>query len=346
MSPPLLLCKSPALATPVRHFPSAGYDNIQMHRVAELEQAQAPSVPNVPRLSTWEWLSFNAAHGGAAFLLKLLGIRGLYRFARIFGTLEWLINHRRRRRFAKALARVIREPLSPPRRRAITRENFCQTRCDKIFYLIFDAIPRERARTLLAIGNRQLLEEAIARTAGRGVYVPMSHHGSIHIAGLLMALSGYKVAGVRERSESGLRRYVQDRLDRRHPDFQRARIIYADAFPREIFRCLQEGYLLASLMDVARKYHANQRTETVEVFGEQREFLSGPLRVAYRSRVPVIQAFVIPERDFRYRLEFVADLFGHDPGQDEDAAVSGAMLAYAANVERVVRETPSLLSRL
>lgn len=297
-------------------------------------------------LSAWEWFSFNAAHAAAAGLLKLLGIRGLYRFARAFGTLEWLINYGRRRRFAKALARVFREPLPAGRRRAITRENFCQTRCDKIFYLVFDVIPRERALALLSIGNRRLLEDAISHSGGRGVYVPMSHHGSIHIAGLLMALSGYKVAGVRERSESGLRRYVQDRLDRKHPDFQRAKIIYADAYPRDIFRCLQEGYLLASLMDVARKYHPNQRTETVEVFGEQREFLSGPLRVAFRSKVPVVQAFVIPERDFCYRLEFVADLFGDNPGSDEDAAVSTAMLAYAANVERVVRDTPSLLSRL
>jgi hypothetical protein len=40
------------------------------------------SATAVNALSTWEWLSFNAAHAAATALLKLLGIRGLYRFAR------------------------------------------------------------------------------------------------------------------------------------------------------------------------------------------------------------------------------------------------------------------------
>lgn len=277
-------------------------------------------------------------------LLKMLGLKGLYRFARAMGTVEWAINYKRRRRFRRSLEQVLQERPSPRDRRRFTRAHFMQTRCDKIFYLVFDCIPRDRAKSLFSIGNKALLDEAIG--PGRGVYVAMSHHGTIHVAGLLMALSGYRVAGVRERNESGLRRFVQSRLDRKHPDFHRARIIFADAFPREIFRCLKDGFLIGSMMDVRRKHHPNQRTETVTVFGEDRQFLSGPMRVALRSRVATLQGFVVPDRDFRYSLEIVDYLLRPDAAGDEDALVAEAMRLYATNVERFVRATPHLLSRI
>jgi len=296
------------------------------------------------RLTAWERASFFLAHASVAALLRALGIRGLYRFARGFGTIEWLVNFKRRRRFGRALASLHLSSLSPALRRRFTREHFMQTRCDKIFYLVFDCLPAQRARELFTIGNKGLLEAAV--DSGRGAYVATSHHGSVHIAGLLMALSGYRIAGVRERRESALRRYIQDRLDRKYPDFQRARILFADSFPREIFRCLREGFLLGSSMDVSRTYHPNQRTEPVTLFGEQRHFLSGPLRVAYRCNVHALQAFIVPSRDFRYRLEIVETLFESDRPAGEDEMVGDAMRRYAANVERFLRTMPHLMSRL
>ncbi len=46
---------------------------------------------------------------------------------------------------------------------------------------------------------------------------------------MLLALNGYKTAGVRDRNEGPLRRYVQGRFDRRHPEFQRMRVLFADS---------------------------------------------------------------------------------------------------------------------
>jgi KDO2-lipid IV(A) lauroyltransferase len=296
------------------------------------------------KLTRWERFSFWTAHTTAAGLLAILGLRGLYLFSRAFGTAEWLVNYKRRRRFARALERVLGASPEAAQRRRFTREHFQQTRCDKMLYLVFDCIPRDKARELFSIQGRELLEEAIAH--GRGVYVATSHHSSIHIAGLFMATSGYKVAGVRERHESGLRRYVQDRLDRKHPDFLRAKIIFHDSFPREIFRCLQQGYCLASSMDVHRLFHPHQRTEPVVIFGESRSFLSGPLRIALRCQAPALQAFLVPERDFRYRLEIVGVLIPAGGAGEEDATVSRAMRQYAECVERFVRKSPHLMSRI
>jgi predicted LPLAT superfamily acyltransferase len=139
---------------------------------------------------------------------------------------------------------------------------------------------------------------------------------------------------------------VQSRFDRLYPEFQRMRVLFADAYPRDIYRCLKEGYVLGSAMDVHRLRHANQRSQAVTVFGERRGFLTGPLRVALRCRTPVLQAFLLPDTGLRYRLEIVDTLLDPDRVSDEDSAVSAALDRYCRNVERCVRAHPSLITRI
>lgn len=303
-----------------------------------------PATEASDRLSRWETFTFAAAHSGVSLLYRVLSLRGLYRFGQWFGTVEWLINYKRRRRFAASLREVLgREPSAGERRRA-TLDFFRRSRCDKLFYLIFDRIPRDVALDLLSIGNQQRLDEAVTR--GRGVYIALSHHGPHHVAAMLMALRGYKVAGVRDRREGGLRRYIQDRCDRLHPEFRRMRVIFADGYPRDIYRCFSEGYLVGSAMDVSRVRHPNQKIEEVTMFGEPRSFLTGPLRVAIRCRAPVLQAFIIPQADFRYRLEITASLVDPDVEAGEAETYAQAVRSYAENVEAHVRRSPALLTRL
>ncbi len=300
--------------------------------------------PGGAGLSRWEHISFTVIHAAAACLLAELSLSGFYRFGRIFGTVEWLINYKRRRRFAAAFQRVLGHEPTPKERRRATREFFIHTRCDKMLYLIFDCIERHKAMTLLSIGNQALLDDALAR--GRGVYLAMSHHGAHHVIAMLLALKGYRTAGVRDRREGALRRYVQERFDRCRPDFPRMRVLFADGYPRDVYRCLQDGYVLGSAMDVSRVRTAHQKTEEVTIFGEKRWFLSGPLRIAIRSGAPVLQAFIIPERNFCYRLEIADVLVDPDTVDDEAGAVPRAMRSYAANVEKYIRASPSLLSRI
>jgi len=300
--------------------------------------------PEATRLNWWEYATFTLAHGAVAGLLFILTLPGLHWFGRAFGTVEWFLNYKRRRRFEAALRQVSGREVTGKERRRWTREYFTRSRCDKLFYLLFDRIPRAKALTLLSIGNQGLLDQALTR--GRGVYMAMSHHGSLHVASLLMALCGYKTAGVRDRREGAMRRFIQKRFDRLYPEFERMRILFADSYPREIYRCLSDGYLLYSTMDVSRVRQPNQKTEEVSIFGETRPFPSGPLRIAYRCRAPVLQAFVLPENGFRYRAEIVGMLLDPDDSTDEDSAVARAMQTYATNVEKYVRASPSLLTRV
>lgn len=302
-----------------------------------------PSAAGHTGLTAWQYFSFGVIHTLATWLLACVSLPGLYRFGCLFGTVEWVINYKRRRRFVGTLQRVLgREPNARERRR-ITREFFIRTRCDKLLYLVIDCISRDDALALLTIDNKALLDDAVGRR--RGVYFALSHHGAHHVVGMLMALKGYKTAGVRDRREGAIRRYVQDRFDRRYPEFQRTHLLFADRYPREIYRCLQDGFLLASAMDVSRVRDPKQRTEEVTIFGEKQSFLSGPLRIAIRCGASVLQAFIVPEKDFRYRFAIVEMLVDPDKMTDEDTAVAHAMRAYAANIERYVRASPALLSR-
>ncbi len=294
--------------------------------------------------SAWQRLSFTVVHTMAAVGLAALSLNGMYRMARWFGTAEWMINYKRRRRFASLLEQVWGSKPTTQARRAATREFFIRSRWDKLFYLLFDCIPRERAMSLLGFGNRELLDAAVAH--GKGVYCALSHHGAHHVIGMLMSLNGYKVAGVRDRREGGLRRWVQERYDNKYPEFRRARILYSDSYPRDIYRCLQDGFLLGSAMDVGRLRHPNQKTEEVTIFGERQPFITGPLRIAVRCRVPILQAFIIPHQKLGYRVDFLE--LQSDPAKmmDEEATVAEAIRKYAANVEQYVRESPWLVSRI
>lgn len=297
-----------------------------------------------PPLTRWEQVSFTLTHAGLSLLLRLLGLRGLYLLGRAFGTCEWMINFKRRRRFDRVLRRVIGDKPRLGERLKRSREHFMCTRCDKLFYLIFDRIPPERAEHLLAIENHAKLDEAIARR--RGVYVALAHQAGIHAVGMLLCMRGCKVAAVRDRREGGLRRFIQHRFDVKYPQFTRTRILFADSYPREIFRCFADEFLLGSAMDVSRVRHPNQKTEEVTVFGERQFFLSGPMRAALRCRAPIVQAFLIPEKNFHYRMQVVEWLLDPEKVDDEDSQIAEAMRRYAANVEAFLRDNPSLVTRV
>ncbi len=311
---------------------------------ATIESSSKSRPADRKAITWWENASFTATHALLSAVLSCLSLRGLYRLGRLFGTLEWLTNYKRRRRFAVIYENVLGRRPAPTERRRATREHFRRTRCDKLFYLIFDRIGRDEAMALFSIRNKDMLDEASRR--GRGVYLAMSHHGPHHIAGMLMALHGYKAAAVRDRKEGGMRRWVQDRFDRLYPEFRRMRVLFADAYPRDIYRCFREGYVLGSAMDVGRVRRPNQKAEEVTVLGEKRPFLSGPLRVALRCGAPVLQAFIVPQEHFRYRLDVVKTLIDPETVDDEDAAVTAAMAEYAANVEQYLRTTPAFITRI
>lgn len=278
--------------------------------------------------------------------VRTFSLRGLYLFGRFFGTLEYLINFKRRARYRRELRSIFPEGIQRSREKSIILSYFRRTRCDKLYYLIFDRLPREKIMRRIRFHGREYLDQALAR--GRGVYVMLSHNGSHHVAGLLMALLGYKCAGIRDRNEGDIRRYVQELYAKTFPEFAEIRLLYADSFPRDIYRCFRENRVLGSALDIGRVRGLALKTCPVRIFGETREFLTGTLQVALRCRTPILQGFVVSRPNFYVRLIVRPPL--HVPDEDDTTGddpktVAELMQRYADGIEAHVRGHPDHLSR-
>lgn len=316
-----------------------------------LENAPSRPEPRVParaerRVPWYNRLKFGLVRCFLAAWVVLFGLKGLYLLGRWFGLAEYLINFKRRARYRRELLDVFPAGLPPGRARKIIRDYFRRTRCDKLFYLIFDRLPREKIMRRIRFHGRQHLDEALAR--GHGVYVMLSHHGSHHVAALLMALLGYRCAGIRDRNEGALRRYVQEKYARTFPEYAAVRLLYADSFPRDIYRCFQENCVLGSALDVNRVRGQTLKTCPVRVFGQTREFLTGTLQVALRCGATICQAFVVSRPSFYFRLIVKPPLYvPAEPDRADNPELIGRLMQmYADGIEVHVREHPDHLSRV
>lgn len=276
-------------------------------------------------------------------LMRLLGLRGLYLFGCAFGTCEWLINYRLRRRVFGRLKGMLGSERSDRELAQATYRFFKRVRCDKILYLIFDRIDKQKILERIQFDGKQHVDAALQR--GKGVYVMLSHHGAHHVAALLMALQGYKTAGVRDRKESALRKYVQWRYAQTFPEFRRVRMFYADGFPRDLYRCFQDNFLMGTALDVDRDRGRHLKTAKVSMFGQEQNFLTGTAQIALRCGAPILEGFVISCEGFRFRLDIRAPLADPREVSDTPECLHQIMQRYAENIESHVRRYPCHISK-
>lgn len=282
-----------------------------------------------------------------AFLMawvRAFSLSGLYLFGRVFGSIEYLVDYKRRRRVHRKLREYFHDERPPAWFRATARRYFMRVRCDKMFYTIMDRIPRAKLMNRIKLHGGEHLDEALAR--GHGVYVALSHFGAHHVAGLLTALLGYRVCGVRDPKESYVRRYIQEKYRQTFPEVAEMKMFHSTSFPREIFRQFRDNRLVASLLDVDRRRGDNTRTYTVRFFGEPREWLIGPIQIALRSRAPMLQGFIESRRNFYYGLMVAPPLLVPGEYPDEDQAIAAVMQRYADGIERFARERPDHLMNI
>ena len=311
-------------------------------------EVASPAVRPRPEKSVpwYDRAKFAVVRGFLAAWVALFSLRGLYLFGRWFGFLEYLINFKRRARYRRELEQAFPEGLPRSRANRIILDYFRRTRCDKLFYLVFDRMPREKIMRRIRFHGRPVIDEAMAR--GQGVYVMLSHHGSHHVAGLLMALLGYRCAGVRDRNEGALRVYIQDKYSKTFPEIAAIRVLYADSFPRDIYRCFQENRVVASALDVGRVRGLQLKTCPVQIFGQTREFLTGTLQVALRCGATICQGFVVSRPNFYFRLIVKPALHVPAAGErgESPELISPIMQKYADNIAAHVREYPDHISRV
>ena len=276
--------------------------------------------------------------------VRAFGLSGLHGLGRVFGTLEYFVDYNRRRRVRQKLVSLFKDRFSPAWQRKITWRYFMRIRCDKMFYTIMDRIPRQQLMSRIKLIGGENLDKALAE--GNGAYVALCHFGSHLIAGLMMALLGYDIGGVRDPKESHVRRYIQRKYRETFPEVAKMKLFYATSFPRQIYRHLRGNGLLASLLDVDRIRGDNTKTHPVDFLGEKREFLVGPVQMALRCGSPIFQGFVVSRRNFYYQLIVTDKLIDPKDVADETAALGSVMQHYANGVADFARRYPDHLMRI
>jgi lauroyl/myristoyl acyltransferase len=125
-------------------------------------------------------------------------------------------------------------------------------------------------------------------------------------------------------------------------------MLYADSFPRDIYRCFRDNCIVGSALDVGRIRGLTLKTCPVEIFGQRRQFLTGTLQIALRCRATVAQAFVVSRPNFYFRLIVEPPLYVPDAADDGDSEehIADLMQRYAEGIEAHVREHPDHLSRI
>ena len=302
--------------------------------------------PQEVELGPLSRLKYDLVRGFLWGWARCFSLRGLYLLGAGFAICEWMINYKRRGRFRKHLktgfgrgTRVIDRATA---RRACL-QHFIRTRCDKLFYLIFDRLPKEEILARVRFPREADFAAEVAR--GKGMYVCLSHIGSHHVLALIMALKGYRVAGVRDPNEGAMRRYIQRKYEETFPEFRAIRLLYSNMYPRDVYRCFQEGYILGSTLDIGRERGAHLRMVTVEMFGKPRDFLSGPVQIALRCRAPIYQGFVVSRPSFYFDLVLMGPLIESDAAADTPETLQTIIQKYADNIAEHLAEYPDHISR-
>lgn len=305
------------------------------------ERAAAPAAERpLSAVTRWKFAFVRLVLWGWA---RCFSLSGLYWLGQFFGFCEYLVDFNRRRRIRRRVEQIFPEGLPAREVRRIVSEHFRRMRCDKMLYLVFDKIPRDKLLKRIKWHGREHLDEALAR--GNGAYIMLSHFGSHLVAGFIIALMGYRIAGVRDPKEAALRRYIQDRFAESFPDVQGLRIYFADTFPRAIYREFKENAIVCTALDVDRFRGEHLKTCPVRIFGQTKEFLTGTLQIALRCGAPAMQGFMISRKNYYYRWELSAPLADPATARDEPGTVSQIMQSYADNIEQHARKYPDHLMR-
>ena len=213
-----------------------------------------------------------------------------------------------------------------------------------MLYLIFDRLPKDKIIRRMRWYGREHLDAGFAR--GKGVYVAMAPVGSHHVAALLMSLVGYKTAVVRDRKEGASRRYIQQLYEQSFPEVRDMKVFYSDSFPRDIYRCFANNYLLGSALDVERVRGLNLKTQAVTLFGEPRDFLTGTMQIALRCGATILQGFIVSGKNYYFHLHVSPPLVDPATQADDPDNLAAAMQAYADGIADHVRQHPDHLSKL
>ena len=143
-----------------------------------------------------------------------------------------------------------------------------------------------------------------------------------------------------------MRHFIQSIVGPTVPEFPNVQVVYADDYPRELFRCFREQRLIVSALDVNRDRGSNLKTHPVRIFGEERQFLTGPMQLALRMGSVIVPTFLVSKPNYYYSVTVLPPIYSPVDADATAPELGELMQAYADAVSDHIRAHPDHLSRV
>ena len=190
----------------------------------------------------------------------------------------------------------------------------------------FSRMTTAEIKKLVSIEHIDYLEQA--RAMGRGVLLITAHFGNWELGAAIMTSIGYRLSAV----------FLPERLENINRLFEKQRkergldLIPLGHAARSVLQSLRRKECVAMLAD--RDFTAHH--QPVKFFGQPALLSSGPARIAFRTKAPVVPVFVLRLEDDTFLLRFYPPILAN-----ENSSLEKIGLAIGAVMEKEIAQHPS-----
>lgn len=281
---------------------------------------------NSPAKRARHRLEYAAARTGV-FLLSLLPLPAARAFGRWLGTLAWELAGVRRRQVLEnlrpAFPGLCAKDLWKIGRRCYRNLGGCFVESFRIHRLT-----EPELSGLVSLGNREVLEEALAE--GRGVVNVTFHYGNWELMGARAGREGWPLDVIARPQTNPLFEAYVDRLRRANG----MRLIDVRAPARSILESLRSGRIVTFLAD----QDAHRLGVFVDFLGRPASTPVGPALFAFKSGAPVVLSIMLPEGRDRWRVAF--ERVPRPETGDRAEFIRQMTGYYTSRLEEYVRRSP------
>ncbi|OGQ51575.1 MAG: hypothetical protein A3J24_00840 [Deltaproteobacteria bacterium RIFCSPLOWO2_02_FULL_53_8] len=268
-------------------------------------------------------------------VVKLVPLRALYKIAGLYSIVSYVLNPGKKREIKEELKRLLPDK-GADELDAIVRKGF------DIYFkrmsekLVFNDISKEFIDANVSIEGIEHVDAALSK--GKGAVILVSHFGSFLFVPLVLTFKDYKITqlagGPTAAALSPAYKIIGD-SKHKETEKQPLRFCRADVALTEVYKVLKRNELLAVALDG----RVGKNWVEVEMFGRKAMLLPGPVRIAMKSRAPIIMAFMIRNEDDTQRLVLEPSIEMHTGGNyDENVLIN--MRRVAEVFERYVKKYP------
>jgi lauroyl/myristoyl acyltransferase len=242
---------------------------------------------------------------GEAIAVRL-PMRWAYRLAEVIAWLYWIFHRRSRAMLLINLRHVLGSQASEATVRRTARRGF-----DHFAYGVVDFFrqPRllggELADLIVSVRGESYLQEA--KASGRGGILMIAHMGPWEAGGAWIGTRGISFTGVALSHDGRIEDFFLSRRER-----SGYRTVPLGRGARGLLRALQRGEMIV----VAADRNLNEFGREVLFFGQPARMPDGHVRIALRTGVPILPAFLVRREDMGVEIMFEPPIV-LDPEKDD-----------------------------